>query len=80
MLIWLDKLVKDVGYDVTTDQLREYIRETLKTSVSDSSDQPMLTCIHLVVISVSYFRLFQAMATLFCEKPILATLVSENLL
>lgn len=33
VLIWLDKLVQDVGYDVTTDQLREYIRETLKTSV-----------------------------------------------
>lgn len=33
VLIWLDKLVKDVGYDVTKDQLKEYIRETLKTSV-----------------------------------------------
>lgn len=33
VLVWLDKLVQDVGYDVTKDQLREYIRETLKTSV-----------------------------------------------
>jgi len=33
VLVWLDKLVKEVGYDLTTDQMREYIRETLKTSV-----------------------------------------------
>ena len=32
-MVWLDKLVKEVGYDLTTDQMREYIRETLKTSV-----------------------------------------------
>lgn len=33
VLVWLDKLVKEVGYDLTTDQMRDYIRETLKTSV-----------------------------------------------
>lgn len=33
VLVWLDKLVQDVGYDVTKDQLRDHIRETLKTSV-----------------------------------------------
>lgn len=33
VLVWLDKVVKEIGYDVTKDQLREYIRETLKTSV-----------------------------------------------
>lgn len=33
VLVWLDKLVKEVGYNLTTDQMREYIRETLKTSV-----------------------------------------------
>jgi citrate synthase len=33
VLVWLNKIVGDVGYDVTSDQLREYIRETLKTSV-----------------------------------------------
>lgn len=33
VLVWLDKLVKEVGYDLTTDQMRDYIRETLKSSV-----------------------------------------------
>jgi len=33
VLVWLDKLTKEVGFDLTTDQMREYIRETLKTSV-----------------------------------------------
>jgi len=33
VLVWLEGLVKEVGYDLTTDQMREYIRETLKTSV-----------------------------------------------
>jgi len=33
VLVWLDKLVKEVGYDLTTDQMRSCIRETLKTSV-----------------------------------------------
>jgi len=30
VLVWLDKLTKEVGFDLTTDQMREYIRETLK--------------------------------------------------
>ncbi|XP_066912915.1 probable citrate synthase 1, mitochondrial [Clytia hemisphaerica] len=33
VLVWLDKLTKEVGFDLTTDQMREYIRETLKKSV-----------------------------------------------
>jgi len=33
VLIWLGKVVEQVGYDATKDQLREFIRESLKTSV-----------------------------------------------
>lgn len=33
VLVWLKGVVDKVGTDVTKDQLREYIRETLKTSV-----------------------------------------------
>jgi len=33
VLIWLRKLVDEVGYTATKDQLREHIRESLKTSV-----------------------------------------------
>jgi len=33
VLVWLEGVVSKVGTDVTTDQLRDYIRETLKTSV-----------------------------------------------
>jgi len=33
VLIWLGKVVEQVGYSATKDQLREFIRESLKTSV-----------------------------------------------
>jgi len=33
VLIWLEKVVGQVGYGATKDQLREFIRESLKTSV-----------------------------------------------
>jgi len=33
VLIWLEKVVSQVGYGATKDQLREFIRESLKTSV-----------------------------------------------
>jgi len=33
VLIWLGKVVEQVGYNATKDQLREFIRESLKTSV-----------------------------------------------
>jgi len=33
VLVWLKGLVAQVGYDLTTEQMREYIRESLKTSV-----------------------------------------------
>jgi len=33
VLIWLSKVVEQVGYGATKDQLREFIRESLKTSV-----------------------------------------------
>jgi len=33
VLIWLEKVVAAVGYDATKEQLREFIRESLKTSV-----------------------------------------------
>lgn len=33
VLIWLSKVVEKVGYGATKDQLREFIRESLKTSV-----------------------------------------------
>ncbi|XP_065665940.1 probable citrate synthase 2, mitochondrial [Hydra vulgaris] len=33
VLIWLKKLVDDIGYDVTKEQMLEYIRKTLETSV-----------------------------------------------
>jgi len=33
VLVWLKGVVDEIGYDVTKEQLQEYIRETLKTSV-----------------------------------------------
>lgn len=33
VLIWLGKVVEQVGYNATKDQLREFIRESVKTSV-----------------------------------------------
>jgi len=33
VLIWLGKVVAEVGYNATKDQLREFIRESVKTSV-----------------------------------------------
>jgi len=33
VLIWLEKVVKEVGYDATSDDLRKFIRKSLETSV-----------------------------------------------